>query len=93
LSAAPIISKINKNTDHFRYSLQAYNESTHMDRSRAIWPEICGLFMARFRILPPPTRKVRSYLSSAASKPFVYPIGLIPETVLVLGIAKTRCRS
>ncbi len=35
----------------------------HMDGSSYKCPEIGGLFMAMFRILPPPTPKVRSYLS------------------------------
>ena len=38
------------------------------------------LFMAMFHILPPPTPKVRSYLSSAALKPLFFAIGLILAT-------------
>ncbi len=43
-----------------------------MDGSSYKCPEIGGLFMAMFRILPPPTPKIRSYLSSAASRPLFF---------------------
>ena len=60
-----------------------------MDRSMAIWSEIDGLYITIFCIPPPPTLQRRSYLSSAASKLFIFTIWLILGTILALGIAKT----
>mgnify|MGYP005653676111 CR=1 FL=1 len=61
-----------------------------MDRSRAIWSAIHVLFIRILCVSPPRPPKRMSYLNSAAAKPILFAIWLIPATDLALGIAKTR---